>query len=79
MSESSLMWFPIEVGMSLTYEHEILDSVLMNDVRMDVGIGQSEEVHYFTIKEKSVLPYIRGPSKATIQFSLDMSVDAEYT
>ena len=57
---------PIISGTRLTYENEIYKSLLLNDVRTELGIGASEYNMYFNLQEKRIKPYIKKPSKAIV-------------
>lgn len=49
----------------MTYEFEVKQSTLVNDVRLKVGYEQTDR-SFFELIKKDALPFVRGGSKAQI-------------
>ena len=57
IEESVLKWLPISSAAKMTYEMQLKQSLLKNDVRLQLGFGQT--IEYFSIDERRSLPFVR--------------------
>ena len=75
VEESIMQWLPISSAARMTYEMQLKQSMLKNDVRLQLGFGQT--IEYFSIDEKRSLPFVRCPysscDKVQAQVTIDLS------